>query len=58
LSQDSYHKGCHTFGLFDQEGGMTNSSEAGGLYDEAVGFKSLKNQQQQEDLDFFSLAID
>ncbi len=37
LSQDTYHKGCHTFGLFDQEGDQTNSTESGGLYDESRG---------------------
>lgn len=37
LSQDTYHKGCHTFNLFDQENDQTNSSESGGLYDEAKG---------------------
>jgi hypothetical protein len=43
LSQDTYHKGCHTFGLFDQEGDQTNSTESGGLYDESKG-PTGKNQ--------------
>lgn len=39
FSQMSYHKGCHTFNLFDQEGDQTNSTESGGLYDESTGPK-------------------
>ncbi len=57
LSQDSYHKGCHTFGLFDQENDMTNSSESGGFYDEAEGFKPAQNQQQREDFEFFPIVV-
>ncbi len=44
LSQDSYHKGCHTLGLHDQEDDSTNSTESGGLYDEARG-PSKKNKK-------------
>lgn len=56
LAQDSYHKGCHTFGLFDQENDMTNSSESGGNYDEAIGYRPQKNQQREEDFEFYSIA--
>lgn len=56
LSQDSYHRGCHTFGLFDQENDMTNSSESGGNYDEAIGYRPQKNQQREEDFEFYSIA--
>ncbi len=44
LSQDTYHTGCHTFGLFDQEGDQTNSTESGGLYDESTG--PVKNKKK------------
>lgn len=37
LSQDTYHKGCHTFNLFDQENDQTNSTGSGGLYDDQFG---------------------
>lgn len=56
LSQDSYHKGCHTFGLFDQEDDATNSLESGGNYDEAKGPQPKKNIPQIENLEFFSIS--
>ena len=64
FSQDSYHKGCHTYGLFDQEGDTTNSNESGGLYDESTGpsingSHSRKNAKMTfEDFEFLNLALE
>lgn len=46
-SQDSYHKGCHTYGLFDQEGDASNSNGSGGTYDESKG-PSIKGRHNRK----------
>ncbi len=46
-SQDSYHKGCHTYGLFDQEGDASNSNGSGGTYDESKG-PSIKGHHKRK----------
>lgn len=58
LSQDSYRKGCHTFGLFDQENDSTNTLESGG-YDESIGFIKEDNRGiSPEEADFFSISVE
>jgi hypothetical protein len=59
LSQYSYHEGCHTFGLFDQEGDATNLTESGGLYDESKGspVTKYKNSFLDEEMKYHLLVI-
>jgi hypothetical protein len=61
-SQDSYHKGCHTYGLFDQEGDASNSNESAGVYDESEGptikgkySKGQENNMSMEEFEFLHM---
>jgi hypothetical protein len=57
FSQDSYHKGCHTYELFDQEKDSSNSNESGGIYDESEGplvrGKHKKNEESGMSMEEF-----
>ena len=42
-----YRSGCHTYNLHDQEGDSTNTTESGGLYDEAFGPRDPKRHIEE-----------
>jgi len=43
-----YRDGCHPYNLHDQEGDSTNTTESGGLYDEAFGPRDPKRMNPEE----------